>query len=78
LLRLAEEDLLSLKLRHADQLRANGQITQSRAVLDEIVEKYAEVERYQRWVRLAQQALAALPTDNDEAKTEDSSHSRSP
>jgi serine/threonine-protein kinase len=78
LLRLAEEDLLSLKLRHADQLRANGQITQSRAVLDEIVEKYAEVERYQRWVRLAQQALAALPTDNDEVKTEDSSHSRSP
>jgi serine/threonine-protein kinase len=71
LLRLAEEDLLSLRLRHADQLRANGQIANSRAALDEIVEKYGGAVRYRRWVKLAQEALAALPTDSDSVNADD-------
>jgi serine/threonine-protein kinase len=65
LLPLVEQDLLSLNLRRADKLRADGQIAAAAQLLREIIEQYASHARYRRWVRSAQQALADLtPEEN--------------
>jgi hypothetical protein len=78
LLRLAEEDLLSLRLREAEQLRDHGEISKSRAMLQEILNKHSATDRYRRWVQLARQSLAALPPESGDATTEGTPHSRSP
>ena len=60
LLRLVEEDLLSLNLRRAERLRAAGENAEAVELLREIVDKYKSSLRHRRWVRTAQQMLAEL------------------
>ncbi len=60
-LRLAQEDLLSLDLRRAGELRAADKVVETRELLQRIVDNFADDVRYDRWVRLARDSLASLP-----------------
>ena len=60
LVRLAEEDLLSLKLREAESLYSEGKYSRARDLLTEIVDKHSGNIRLKRWVNLAKQDLDRL------------------
>jgi serine/threonine-protein kinase len=60
LLRLAEEDLLSLELRRAERLRAEGRQSEAVELLHGIVGKYSSSTEFHRWVRAALHALDGL------------------
>jgi hypothetical protein len=60
LVELAEEDLLSLDLQRVARLRAQGEISRARVILEQVIERYGPSLRHLRWVRHARQALAEL------------------
>jgi predicted Ser/Thr protein kinase len=60
LLRLAEEDYMSLEIRRAEQLHAEGHTDQAIELLHGIIEKRSSSLRYRRWIRAAEHVLAKL------------------
>ena len=64
LVRLAEDDLLSLNLRRAERFRDDCQFAKSRDELEEVLSKCSKSPRHEKWVKQAMKILATLPINH--------------